>query len=124
MAKKKSTVPVWTDKEKILAEKIIAEAKKYDDIFIQKYGAAAKALGYCNYGDLPAGTKSYISTLGGKRSHKGVTKVKAPLLPQKPQGVPSAEEWYKEVAKSKTLQHGLHPKDESHLFEFFQEQNK
>ena len=43
MATKSSTVPVWTDEEKNLAEKIIAEAKNYSGNFIQKYGAAAKA---------------------------------------------------------------------------------
>jgi hypothetical protein len=34
--------------------------------------------------------------------------------------LPSEEDWYEEVAGSKTLRHALHPEDESALIAFFQ----
>lgn len=70
MATVTTTVPKWTEKEKQLAEKILREAQNYSGSFFQKYGNAAKACGYDNYGELPQGTKKFISTLGGKKGGK------------------------------------------------------
>lgn len=114
------TGPSWTAEEEALAKKIAEEAKNYSGSFFQRYGPAAKAFGYFSYAHLPQGTKSYISTDGGKKSHSKTMTKAAPLSSTKG-GTPTAETWYTEVAGSKSLQHGLHPKDEASLIQFFQE---
>lgn len=119
----KDTGPSWTDEEEALAKKITEEAKNYSGGFFQRYGPAARAFGYVSYAHLPQGTKSYISTEGGKKSR---SKKKTKAAPQSftKGGIPTPEEWYAEVAGSKSLQHGLHPKDEASLIQFFQETNQ
>lgn len=119
----KTQIPSWTEGERNIADNILEEAKNYSGNFLERYGAAAKAYGYDSYGDLPTGTKAFISSLGGKRgSHQAKPKKQIVSSQKKVTSkVPTTEEWCKEVAGSKTLQHGLHPKDEAGLIKFFKE---
>lgn len=66
------TAPKWTQEDIVLAIKVIKEAGEYTGNFIYRFGMAAKEYGYENYGHLPKGVKSYISSLGGraKKKHK------------------------------------------------------
>lgn len=85
-------------------------------------------MGYKNYASVPSGTHSFISSLGGQSRGKtpstkkevkktsvqqGRSKKQSFLPPEK-----TAEQlWYEEYAKSKSLQHTLHPEDEKLLIQ-------
>lgn len=72
----KPSVPValWTESEKRLAEDVVQEARNYTGSFLTRFSAAAKKFGYGNYAGLPQGTRSFISSLGGKKGGRASKK--------------------------------------------------
>ena len=120
---KKVIAPTWTKVDVELAKKLRTYANDLKGSFLEKFGAAAQAHGYRSYSDLPSGVKSYISSLGGKRrSSQNLT----PIIKRRGRATrehgyvdPQNAEYYEELRKSKTMQHGLHPEDEAVLVEHF-----
>lgn len=117
MATTTGNVPTWSASEKNLAEVVLAQAKKYSGSFLERHSRAAVAYGYENYAALPAGTKSFISALGGNK--KGAPKRKMEAPRQKKEHFVTNQAmlsmWQEEIVTNASMQHGLHPEDEVNL---------
>jgi hypothetical protein len=51
---------VFEREQRELGDRLILESEKYAGGFIEKFGGAARALGYTLYTDVPKGTRQYI----------------------------------------------------------------
>lgn len=114
--------PKWTSTEEELGRNLIAAAKKFSGTFLVRFSKAALMMGYRNYGAVPHGAKSFVSSVGGTISgkrKKAATPVKKNTM-KKPvvlkEKTPE-ELWYDELQKSASMKHGLHPEDESHILQ-------
>lgn len=132
MSSKKQIGPIWTKEEEELGRLIVNTARSLagDASFIEKCSQVAREIDpetykhlslkrFEIYTDLPKGTRSFISFLGGKNSHRN--RNKGGLL-----GTPSSagmlgappslgEQWKSDIRTCKTLQHSLHPEDDQSL---------
>lgn len=114
--------PRWTSTEEELGRNLIAAAKKFSGTFLVRFSKAALMMGYKNYGAVPRGAKSFVSSVGGTIS--GKQKKDAPSVKKKVVKKPFVlkektpeELWYEELQKSTSMRHGLHPEDESHILQ-------
>lgn len=115
--------PRWTSTEEELGRNLIAAAKKFSGTFLVRFSKAAQMRGYKNYGAVPRGAKSFVSSVGGTVS--GKRKKDAPSIKKKKtvKGPLSLAEktpeelWYDELRTNASMKHGLHPEDESHILQ-------
>lgn len=137
MATKKpaKTPGTWTKAEEELGRNLIHEARNHDGDFLKRFSNAAIKMGYRSYSAVPPGTRSFISSIAGQSRRKSpaairtVDKKPAKKKPSKkkepsaPTEMTQEQLWLEEYAKSKSLQHGLHPEDDTAFIKYFQDRN-
>lgn len=115
----------WTGKEEALGRRLLEEMKAATgDTFLMRANSASEVLGYGRYADIPQGTKSFISFIGGRSSgmKKRGNRAKNSASPssEKPPPASYKERWFMEALASKSMRHGLHPQDEADLLEYLE----
>jgi hypothetical protein len=104
----------WTDEDEQKGNAFLQILKGYagknmKERFSLYRNNAARQMGYSLYNHMPAGVKSFISSLGGKNGGKKKNKsnIDNVIISETKE-----QRWVREVDI-----HGLHPEDEAHIIE-------